>query len=138
MSRVDDLTPGQARFVLDQILKDKKIRSRDIDKYLKEMDREIESLEERLSMLRQTPASGASASTRATRARKPRKGGKKGAKRGSRKATTPEAQRSRQLQGQYISLIKRFSGKQRDKFKNLAKKQGREEAVKQMKAAIGT
>lgn len=143
MARLEDLTPGQAKFVLERIVTDKKIRSRDIDRYLKEMDSEIKTLEERLSLLR-----GASAARPAAGARK--RGRKKSSaavkstategrkkRRGSRKATTPEAQKSRQLQGQYISLIKRFSGRERDKFKKVAKDKGREEAVNQMKAAIG-
>lgn len=142
MASLDQLTPGQAKFVLERIVADKKIKSREIDKYLKEMDSEIENLEQRLSMLRgsrgSAPAtSGKGRSGRRSKAAAATSGSEKGSKRkrGSRKATTPEAQKSRQLQGQYISLIKRFSGKERDRFKALAKEQGREEAVKQMKQA---
>ncbi len=143
MARLEELTPGQAQFVLERIVADKKIKPREIDKYIKEMDSEIETLEERLSMLRGSLASGlGSSSTRRKRSApnaSPTGGGtRKGStrKRGSRPATSPEAQKSRQLQGQYISLIKRFSGKERDKFKALAKEKGREEAVNQMKKAV--
>ncbi len=144
MATLDKLTPGQAKFVLERIVADKKIKSREIDKYLKEMDSEIENLEHRLSMLR--GAGGAGAASDTGRSPRKRRGSAAGTassdkrskrKRGSRKATTPETQKSRQLQGQYISLIKRFSGKERDRFKILAKEQGREEAVKQMKQAAG-
>ena len=146
MARLEELSPGQAKFVLERIVTDKKIKSREIDKYLKEMDSEIENLEERLSMLRGANSSksavtgrrgrrSAGKASKASKAGAPKEGRKK--RRGSRKATTPEAQKSRQLQGQYISLIKRFSGKERDKFKKLAQDKGREEAVNQMKQAIG-
>lgn len=145
MARLDELTPGQAKFVLERIISDKKIRSREIDKYLKEMDSEIETLEERLSMLRGSRSSAPEGTAPASRpGRKKKSSAKKSSaktsakrKRGSRKATTPEAQKSRQLQGQYISLIKRFSGKERDKYKKMAQDKGREEAVNQMKKAVG-
>lgn len=145
MARLDQLSPGQAKFVLERIVSDKKVRSREIDKYLKEMDSEIESLEERLSMLRgsRSKASEETAPSRKPGRRKKAQSAKSSKKaagkktRTSRKATTPEAQKSRQLQGQYISLIKRFSGKERDKYKKMAKDKGREEAVTQMKKAVG-
>lgn len=158
MSRLEELTAAQAQYVLGRVVADKKIRSRDIDKYLREMDREIESLEQKLTTLREirtgsddsTPARksrsrkrkrGARAKGSAKRAgkgtaRKAKKAAKK-AKKKSRKATTPEAMKSRQLQGLYISLVKRFTGRDRDKYKKIAKEKGREEAVKQMKAALG-
>lgn len=139
MARLEELTPGQAKFVLERIVSDKKIKSREIDKYLREMDGEIQNLEERLSMLRGArggaPASSGRARKKASGGRSAGSGDGARKKRGSRKATTPEAQKSRQLQGQYISLIKRFSGKDRDKYKKIAKEKGREEAVSQMKAA---
>lgn len=172
MKRLEDLTPGQAHYVLGRVVSDKKIRSREIDKYLSEMDDEIKQLESRLSMLRDaqgsddgaaeeaptrparkkrgrrkgrkkaasTAAADKPASKGAKRGRKAAKGRKsagKSGKRASRKALTPEAQKSRQLQGQYISLIKRFSGKEKEKYRKLASEQGREEAIKQMRSASG-
>ncbi|MDX1585013.1 MAG: hypothetical protein R3338_15555, partial [Thermoanaerobaculia bacterium] len=77
MSQVEKLTPGQAQYILGRALDDKKIRSREIDKYLREMDQEIENLEQRLSKLRNARAGGdAAKSTRASKSRK-RKAGKK-------------------------------------------------------------
>lgn len=149
-SAVEDLSPGQAQYVLGRIIQDKKVRAREISNYVKEMDQEIRDLENRLSSLkgaRDQARPGARKSARAsspkrTRSRSKKKtsatrGAKSKARAGkakhSRKATTPEARKSRQLQGQYISLIKRFPTKDRDKYKALAADKGREEAVNRMK-----
>jgi hypothetical protein len=155
-SAIEDLSPGQAQYVLGRILQDRKVRARDISNYLKEMDQEIQDLERRLSSLKgareQARPSGRKsgrAPARKTAKRKSGAGRKgapaKGSKtkkaaaktRHSRKATTPEARKSRQLQGQYISLIKRFPTEARDKYKTIASSKGRAEAVSQMKKDLG-
>lgn len=154
-SAVEDLSPGQAQYVLGRIIHDKKVRAREISKYLKEMDREIKDLENRLSSLkgaRDQARPGAGRSARASSSGKTRKRSRKrtaaaskakskskaraGKAKHSRKATTPQARKSRQLQGQYISLIKRFPTKDRDKYKALAADKGREEAVNRMKSDL--
>jgi hypothetical protein len=153
-SAVEDLSPGQAQYVLGRIIQDKKVRTREISNYLKEMDQEIRDLENRLSSLKGVrdqakPSARRSARTSSPGKTRSRSRKKSSAARGakskagagkakhSRKATTPEARKSRQLQGQYISLIKRFPMKERDKYKALASDKGREEAVTRMKSDLG-
>ena len=83
-----DVTPGQAQWVIERLLADRRISAKDVDQYLASMQGEIRDLEQRLSDLRGAagiPAVTApvprTAVTRA-KTRKRRAGGKKGHPRG--------------------------------------------------------
>lgn len=145
---IESLSPGQAQYVLTKLAEDRRIRQSDISSYLSRMDREIRELEERLGMLkdaRQGTAAEAPAPTTASRRRRrSRKSAAAGPtparrtrKRASKSKLSPETRASRALQGRYISLIKQMPENQRDKYKALVKKKGREEAIRRMEAALG-
>lgn len=170
------LSPGQAHYVLEQLIKERRISPGEISRYVGDMGREISDLESRLQRLREAhggsgggssaaapapakrgpgrpPGSGAgrrpgrpgrppgrpgrppgrppaSANTAAAAAPAPSKGGKKGRK--ARAAITPEQQASRQLQGRYLGLVRRFPESKRAYYAKVAKEKGREAAIKEM------
>ena len=63
--------------------------------------------------------------------------GKVAAKRRKRKFTvTPKVLASREIQGRYLPLLNKFSGKQKAAFANTAKEKGREAAIRDMNQAL--
>lgn len=83
-----DVTPGQAQWVIERLLADRRISAKDVNEYLAGMQGEIRDLEQRLADLRGaagTPAVAAPVARTAVapvKARKRRTGGKKGHPRG--------------------------------------------------------
>lgn len=65
--------------------------------------------------------------------------GKGGAKRGRKAGTpiTPEQLASRQLQGRYLALVRRFPANKRPQYAKIAKEKGREAAIREMMDASG-
>jgi len=172
------LSGGQASYVLERLLKERRVNQSDVNHYVSEMKREIGELEERLKSLRDAAgdvasaavsgiASAASSVLAAVRpGRKPgRPAGSTGrppgrppgsgrgpgrppkaastaaaetaapapAARGRKKsAITAEQLASRQLQGRYLALVRRFPASKRAGFAKTAKDKGREAAIKEM------
>lgn len=183
------LSPGQAHYVLEQLIKERRISPGEINRYVSDMGREINDLESRLQRLREAhgagssssasssaaaapakrgpgrppgsgrkpgrpagsgrgpgrppgsgrgpgrppgrpPASANTASAAAAPAAAPSKGGKKGRK--AKTAITPEQLASRQLQGRYLGLVRRFPESKRAYYAKVAKEKGREAAIKEM------
>ena len=185
------LSSGQASYVLDRLIKERRVSQTDISRYVSEMAREISDLEERLKHLYDAVGSAASSAASSIaaaavstvnavrRGRKPgrpsgrppgrppgsgrgpgrppgtpgRKPGRPpasasaglssadagtstgatSAKRGrKRSAITSEQLASRQLQGRYLALVRRFPASRRATFARTAKEKGREAAIKEM------
>lgn len=178
------LSGGQASYVLERLLKERRVSQSDVNGYLSQMKQEIGQLEERLKHLRDAVgdaasaavsgiASVASSAVAAVRGRRPgrpagsknkvgrppgrpagtpgRKPGrpakaaaapaaatdtaapsKKGAKRTRKAAITAEQLASRQLQGRYLALVRRFPANRRAAIARTAKEKGREAAIKEM------
>jgi hypothetical protein len=178
------LSPGQAHYVLDRLIKDRRVSASEIDGYVSEMGREISDLEERLARLRDAAGHAAATAVAAVaagvtavrRGRKPGRppgrpgrppgrpgrpgrppgrrgrppasasasasapaeGGTGGKKRGrkARAAITPEQLASRQLQGRYLALVRRFPEAKRAQYAKIAKDKGREAAIREMQDAV--
>jgi hypothetical protein len=190
------LSGGQAAYVLDRLIKERRVSQSDVNGYLSQMSAEISDLEARLTQLRDAvggaasaaasgiasmaasavaavrrkpgrppgsgnktgrgpgrppgsgsktgrgpgrppasasaaaPASGGGASETAAAA----KGGKRGRKRA---AITSEQLASRQLQGRYLALVRRFPANRRAAIAKTAKERGREAAIKEMQDSLG-
>ena len=83
-----DVTPGQAQWVIERLLADRRISAKDVSQYLAGMQSEIRDIERRLSDLRGaagTPSVAAPVARTAVtpaKTRKRRAGGKKGHPRG--------------------------------------------------------
>ena len=129
---VQEMTPDQAQYVLSRLVADGRISTSDVKSYLKGVEDEIRELESRLSQLRgaygrRSSTSSAAGGARRAPAPRPR----------TRRQISPEQQASRQLQGQYMSLIRQFPAEKRQQFKDLSKSEGREVAVRRMKSELG-
>lgn len=136
------LTAGQASFVLERLISNRRVSAGEINRYLGEMQKEIASLEQRLQSLR-TASSGAASPARrpgrpprvrssAGSAASPAKA--RGRKRS--KVLTPEQRASRQLQGRYLALVRQIPANKRAGFSRMTKEKGREAAIKAMTEAL--
>lgn len=181
------LSGGQASYVLERLLKERRVNQTEVNRYVGEMKREIGELEDRLRSLRDAVgdaasaavsgiASAASSAVAAVRGRRGRPAGSKnkpgrppgrpagtgrkpgrppkaaaaattsadtaaapaaGAKRTRKKsAITAEQLASRQLQGRYLALVRRFPASKRAAFAKTAKDKGREAAIKDMQDSL--
>ena len=161
-------TPGQAQYILERLIKDRRVSSAELSQYVSDMSREISDLEARLQRLRDAAgplaaaaavgvAAGAAGLAMVRRGRKPGRppgsrgpgrppksastaGPAAGAKKRGRKkssAITEEQLASRQLQGRYLALVRRFPASKRAQFARTAKERGREAAIKEMQDAVG-
>ena len=117
------LTPGQALYVVDRLMRERKVSARDVTRMASEMEREIADLEQRLAMLRADRATSA-----------PRRGG---AARKASRNVNPAVAASRRLQGEYMGLMRHVTGRERARIKKIAAEQGREAAVKVMRSSLG-
>jgi hypothetical protein len=159
------LSPGQAHYVLERLIKDRRVSASEINTYVSEMGREINDLEARLARLKDAAgpaaaaavagiAAGVAGAVAVRRGRKPGRPpgrppasastegatgtGGGGAKRGrkARTAITPEQLASRQLQGRYLALVRRFPENKRAQYAKTAKEKGREAAIRDMEDAV--
>jgi hypothetical protein len=121
------LTPGQASYVLERLIADRRISSGDVSRYVGDMHREIRELETRLESLR-AAGNGANVTRSTPRASAPRQR--------QRPTVTAERRASQQLQGRYLGLIRQIAKNRRAQYQKIAKERGREAAIKEMTAAL--
>ena len=121
------LSPGQASYVLDRLIGDRRVSRVDVQRYVKDMHQEIGDLERRLQSLKEAAGdairSAISALTPGKRRGRPPGTGAK--KRRSAKITA-EQLASRQLQGRYLGLIRQIPASKRGVYQKIAKDKGRE------------
>lgn len=149
-SQLSDLTPGQAQYVLQKLVNDRRVSASEVGRYISDMHREIDTLQQRLESLRAT-AGGTSASQpqqglRRGPGRPPGSGARKNVtqtgdgtarKRGRRSgALTAEQRASRQLQGRYLGLIRQIPATRRAQYARIAKEKGREAAIREMQNTL--
>ena len=132
------LTPGQATYVIDRLIGDRRISWNEVQRYTEDMKREIDHLEERLRSLRAATGEAIRGAVQALRPgrRRGRPPGAKSGKRRRRSAITAEQLASRQLQGRYLGLIRQIPASRRAQYQRTAKEKGREAAIKEMAAAL--
>jgi S1-C subfamily serine protease len=133
-------SPNEAKFILEQMVRDGRVSRADLDVYRQRMKEEAHSLLERLRALGWNEAASAAASAvvgAAVVAAAPlaARGVRKAAKRARR--MTAEQAAGMKLQGQYLSRVRRFPATRRAEFAKIAKTDGREAAIKAMDAALG-
>lgn len=139
------LSPGQAAYVLDRLVADRRISAGEVTRYVSDMGREINDLEQRLEALR--AAHGGIVAPRRRPGRPPRAASAAAAPASSPAATprrrrrgraiTAEQKASRQLQGRYLGLIRQIPASRRGQYQRTAKEKGREAAIKDMMSALG-
>ena len=137
------LSPGQASYVLDRLVGDRRVSRADINRYVDDMKREISVLEQRLQSLNEATGDAISRAIHAVmpgrrRGRPPGSASSSstgGAKR-ARAKITPEQLASRKLQGRYLGLIRQIPASRRAQYQKIAKERGREAAIKEMAATL--
>jgi hypothetical protein len=147
--------------VINKLVAERRVSNTEIDRYLSDMGREISELEERLNALREAQGQGggggwgraAAATAPAPQApvRRRRRRSRSAAatkqsaapsasqprrRRRGRKAITSDQMASRQLQGRYLSLVRRFPANKRPQFAKIAKDRGREAAIREMQQQL--
>ena len=130
------LSPGQASYVLDRLIGDRRVSRADVQRYVNAMQGEIAELEQRLRSLKDAAGgairSAIQALTPGKRRGRPPGSGKK---RKSAKITA-EQLASRQLQGRYLGLIRQIPASRRATYQKIAKDKGREAAIKEMMTTL--
>ena len=118
------LTPGQALYVLDRLMRERRINAREVSRMASEMNQEIADLERRLALLRVDSSSGSSRRSA-------------GSGRRPSRPVNPAVAASRRLQGEYMGLMRHITGRERARIKKIAAEKGREAAVKEMRSHLG-
>jgi hypothetical protein len=173
-SSAPKLSGGQASYVLERLIKDRRVSQGDVNGYLSQMSNEISDLEARLQHLKDAvggaasaAAAGIASAVAAVRRRPGRPPGKRGPgrppgsgrkpgrppasasaatdgapaagakRRRKRTPITSEQLASRQLQGRYLALVRRFPPTKRANYAKIAKEKGREAAIKDMQDSLG-
>jgi Peptidase S24-like len=83
-----NVTPGQAQYVVERLIKERRVSQAEVDGYVRDMEHEIEDIEQRLADLRaasghaRVTASAVRSAVQAPKTRKRSAGGKKGHPRG--------------------------------------------------------
>ena len=134
------LTPGQALYILEKAIADRKLSRRDVAQYQGEMTREIRDLEERLASLNAAGAREARLPVRRSgpgkrAAAAPRQRAQRAAR--PKREITPERAESMRVQGAYLALLAQIPAAKRDQFKKLAREDSREAAIKKMRDLLG-
>jgi hypothetical protein len=132
-SSLPQLTPGQASYVLQRLISDRRVSAGEVARYVSDMSREIDELQRRLESLR--AASGGGGFGPARRPGRPR-GGVVRARRRGRPAVSAERRASQQLQGRYLGLIRQIAANRRARYAKIARDRGREAAIREMTAAL--
>lgn len=114
------LTPGQALYVLDRLVRERRVNAREVARMAAEMNTEIAELERRLALLR----GGANGSRAGRDGRRPSR------------PVNPAVAASRRLQGEYMGLMRHINGRQRARIKKIAAEKGREAAVREMRSQL--
>jgi len=122
------LSPSNAMRLVQMLIKEGKILAHDIARYL-----HIAQLEERLTKLRGSKVPHVRRSKNSSKPKSSKTSKRtKSPKRPKRKISA-KGRRSYQLQGKYIAYIRRFPKSGRAKYAKLAKEEGRERAIAEMK-----
>lgn len=123
---VDEITPAQAHYVLGKLVVDGRVSAAEVNGYVRGMEAEIRELESRLSALKSSYAASGNGRQRTAPAIPVRR----------QRQLSPEQRASRQLQGQYMSLIRQFPAEKRGAFKQISQSEGREAAIRKMRAEL--
>jgi hypothetical protein len=121
------VNPGQAQYVLERLISDRRVSAGEVNRYDNDMQREISDLEQRLQNLRAATGRPVGAAPSSATA---------GPRRRRRAAITPEQAASRVLQGRYLGLIRQIPAKRRARYAKVARDRGREAAIKEMQSAL--
>jgi hypothetical protein len=158
------LSAGQAAYVLERLIAERRISAAEVSRCIGDMHREISDLESRLQMLRSNAGAAPAAARRGRPPGRPPGSGRgpgrppgsgrkpapvaaapaaaaasappAPAKRRRRTRITAEQLASRQLQGRYLGLIRQIPASRRAAYQKIAKDRGREAAINEMRVTL--
>ena len=115
------LNPSQSHYVLQVLISQGRIRAGQVRKALKNREREIRSLREKLAALEKLspPASGGSRRRRGAASRRVR-----------RARLSPKVRALRRLQGKYMGYVRRLKAGEKARVRSVREKQGMLAAIK--------
>jgi hypothetical protein len=140
------LAAGQAAYVVERLIQDRRLSPREVSGYLSAMVAEIQDLEARIAALKSAVGSTPAAAPvrrgpgrpRGSRSARPQSAASRQASLSDAPAVAPSrkrrritpAQRSaRQLQGRYIGYLRQIPASRRGHYQRIAAEQGRDAAV---------
>ena len=125
-----ELTEGQAMYVVTRLIENRRVSPAEVSRYVKDMAEEIDTLEQRLRLLRdaqprvrrgrrgRAEVRSAEDDTMATgRQKRPRK-------KRRHQNLSPERLATLKLQGQYLAMMRPLSQRQRAQYKKLFRQRG--------------
>ena len=121
-----DLSPAQARYVVQRLIDSGAVRASTVQKLASEMAGEVARLERQLAMLR-----GFDVTESVAKRRRGRPAGSSSAR-----PVSPEVAASRRIQGQYLGLIRQIPASRRGPFKKIAAEQSREKAIQALRREL--
>lgn len=116
------LTPGQAMYVLERLVRERVVGPRDVQRYISDMGAEMHSLEARLYKLREAFGNGA-------KDHAPREAAPKAQRRKSQR-TGVRGNVAKQLGGRFAGLIRRLPTHERRQYHAIKEREGVEAAIK--------
>jgi hypothetical protein len=147
------VSPGQAAYIVERLVKDRVITGRELRGYVAGMDTEIRALEARIATLKDgaatanPPESERRTGGKKRRARAGTMGRPTAVDVSESQAEAPAKKRrtrisgaqlaARKLQGQYLGFIRQVPANKRGRFKKIAKESGRDAAIAALRAALG-
>jgi hypothetical protein len=132
---VPPLSPGEALYVIQRLVVDRRIAPLEVTRYIAAMHQEIVDIERRLHTLRAAASATIAPRTSLESVERPSHSVPRGRRR-LRKPVSSEVRASQQLQGRYVSLIRQFPKYKRGQYQKIAKERGREAAIVAMRQAL--
>jgi len=124
--QISNLSPGQAAYVLDRLLAERKIAPGEVSTYLADLAEEIRDIEVRLVALR-VAAGSAKRENPAPQART----------KAPRKLRKRQASSVLQLNGRYMGYYRQIPKRHQPVYSAMRKEQGIEAAITAMRARLG-
>ncbi len=126
------LSPGQAQYVVNRLIAERRISPGEVARYVGEIDRDIADIEARLARLRE--ASGGTPSGR-TGARPPTQAA---TGRSSRPNRTRRRRTGNPLAGSYMGFMRQVTGpRKKAEFRKIKEQHGYERAIAAIKQHLG-
>lgn len=132
--RPSTISPGQAQYVLERLISERRIAAADVSRYVAEMGREITDIEARLARLREVaaPAAARPAVQRRRRTRPARSAAPRTRGRGSKRRT------GNPLAGSYMGYMRQVrTDRKKAEFRKIKEEQGYERAIAAIKQHLG-
>ena len=124
------LSPGQAKYVLERLIAERRVAPGEVSKYVSDMENEIEAIERRLVELRAAAESSDAAGSRLASS------GRSAARR-SENGKRPK-RRGNQLAGSYMGYMRQVRGtRKKAEFKAVKDEHGFERAITALRQFLG-